>query len=274
MFRIVALSIIRSLALYTAMYPSWYRQQAVSKPLWNIPLLCVQCYTPDEEQRNSPKHVEFYSKNKFEKSVHLVGFIVWIYHDARSAERQISLDLLTLNLETAFSSKRLSPNTILRIGESQKTKIWIMKIVGQSDRLWRTKGVTRIEILRWRDWNCTFQCTRSVLKTQWRFCYQLIVCHARYRKAVAIVTSITCGQHRGFTWRVLESWVLGKTLGSKRGDVTGDWRKLLTKDIDNIMRTVEWQCEIDMACRVRRKECLLGKREGKRPFGRSRHRGG
>jgi hypothetical protein len=34
-----------------------------------------------------PKHVEFYSKNKFEKLVHLVGFIVRIYHDARSPER-------------------------------------------------------------------------------------------------------------------------------------------------------------------------------------------
>jgi hypothetical protein len=35
------------------------------------------------------KHVEFYSKNKLEKLVHLVGFIIRIYHDARSAERQI-----------------------------------------------------------------------------------------------------------------------------------------------------------------------------------------
>jgi len=32
--------------------------------------------TPDDGQRNCPKHVEFYSKNKFEKLVHLVGFIV------------------------------------------------------------------------------------------------------------------------------------------------------------------------------------------------------
>jgi len=29
--------------------------------------------TPNDGQRYSPKHVEFYSKNKFEKSVHLVG---------------------------------------------------------------------------------------------------------------------------------------------------------------------------------------------------------
>jgi hypothetical protein len=31
--------------------------------------------TPDDGQRNCPKHVEFYSKNKFEKLVHLVGYI-------------------------------------------------------------------------------------------------------------------------------------------------------------------------------------------------------
>jgi len=37
-----------------------------------------------------PKHVEFSSKNKFEKLMHLVGFIIRIYHDARSPERQIS----------------------------------------------------------------------------------------------------------------------------------------------------------------------------------------
>jgi len=29
---------------------------------------------PDDEQRNSPKHVEFYYKNKFEKLLHLIGF--------------------------------------------------------------------------------------------------------------------------------------------------------------------------------------------------------
>ena len=45
--------------------------------------------TPDDGQRNCPKHVEFYSKNKFEKLVHLVGFIIRIYQDTRSPERQI-----------------------------------------------------------------------------------------------------------------------------------------------------------------------------------------
>jgi len=37
----------------------------------------------------SPKHVEFYSKNKFEKLVHQFGFNITIYHDARLPERQI-----------------------------------------------------------------------------------------------------------------------------------------------------------------------------------------
>jgi len=39
-------------------------------------MLCVQRKTPDDGQRNCPKQVEFYSKNKFEKLVHLAGFII------------------------------------------------------------------------------------------------------------------------------------------------------------------------------------------------------
>jgi len=55
-------------------------------------LLCVQCQTPNDGRRNCPKRVEFYSKNKFEKLVHLVGFVIRIhvYHDARSPECQTS----------------------------------------------------------------------------------------------------------------------------------------------------------------------------------------
>jgi len=63
--------------------PSWSCSQAISKSVWRIPLPCVQWKTPDDGQRNCPKHVEFLSKNKFEKLVHLVGFIVrnvyWIF---------------------------------------------------------------------------------------------------------------------------------------------------------------------------------------------------
>jgi len=53
MFRTGFLSIIRSLVLYT-------------------------------QQKTCPKHVEFYSKNKFEKLVHLFRFIIRMYHDAQS----------------------------------------------------------------------------------------------------------------------------------------------------------------------------------------------
>jgi len=56
----------------------WSCSQAVSKPVRHIPLLCVQWRTPDDLQRNCLKHVEFHSKNKFEILAHLVGFIVRI----------------------------------------------------------------------------------------------------------------------------------------------------------------------------------------------------
>ena len=50
--------------------------QAVSQPVWHTPLLCVQWKAPDDGQRNCPKHVESPSKTKFEKLLHLVGFIL------------------------------------------------------------------------------------------------------------------------------------------------------------------------------------------------------
>jgi len=39
-------------------------------------LLASSQETPDDGHRNCPKHVTIYSKNKFEKLVHLVGFII------------------------------------------------------------------------------------------------------------------------------------------------------------------------------------------------------
>jgi len=62
------------LASRIRMEPSWSCSQAVSKPVRQIPLLCVQRETLDDGERNCLKHAEFYSKNKFEKLVHLVGF--------------------------------------------------------------------------------------------------------------------------------------------------------------------------------------------------------
>jgi hypothetical protein len=37
--------------------PSWPCSQAISKPVWHVPLLCVQWNTPDDDQRNCPKHI-------------------------------------------------------------------------------------------------------------------------------------------------------------------------------------------------------------------------
>ena len=77
MFRTVPLSIIRSFALYT--------QQTYMT--YTIAVCAVKISYGGH--RNCPKHVEFYSKNKFEKLVHLVCFIIRIYHNTRSPEHQI-----------------------------------------------------------------------------------------------------------------------------------------------------------------------------------------
>ena len=86
MFQTVPLSIIRSFSLYTHQWCMSYRfadslrtgsgSWSCSHAVWHIPLLCVQWKTPDDGQRNCLKHVEFYSKNKFEKLVHLIVFII------------------------------------------------------------------------------------------------------------------------------------------------------------------------------------------------------
>jgi len=61
MFQTYVLSIIRSQVLYT-------QQKAY----------VIQYLTPDNGQKTCLKHVEFYSKNKVEKLVHLIGFIIRI----------------------------------------------------------------------------------------------------------------------------------------------------------------------------------------------------
>ena len=49
----------------------------LSSNLYDIYHWCVYSKNdPVDGQRNCPKHVEFYFKNKFEKLVHLVGFII------------------------------------------------------------------------------------------------------------------------------------------------------------------------------------------------------
>jgi hypothetical protein len=79
MFQTVPVTIIRSFSLYTQ---QWYMSYRFADSLQagsecSILILLTSCQqTPDDGQRNCPKHIEFYSKNKFEKLVHLVSFII------------------------------------------------------------------------------------------------------------------------------------------------------------------------------------------------------
>jgi len=87
MFRTFPLSIIRSFSLYTQ---PWYMSYRFANSLRagsgrNLLILLANCMTYrcsvySEKllmmDRGSPKHVDFNYKNKFEKLVHLVGFII------------------------------------------------------------------------------------------------------------------------------------------------------------------------------------------------------
>ena len=72
--------------------PTWSCSQAVSKHVWHIPLLCLQWKTPDDGQRNCPKHVEFHPKNTFLEISASSWFYYEKFNDARSHERQIRLN--------------------------------------------------------------------------------------------------------------------------------------------------------------------------------------
>ena len=84
------LSIIRSLVLYSQQWNNLIQLASSQQNLYDIHLLlCIQYLTPDDGQKICPKYVEFQSKNKFEKLMHLVGFIIRIYHYAQSSECQM-----------------------------------------------------------------------------------------------------------------------------------------------------------------------------------------
>jgi len=83
MFRTVPLPINSSFSLYT-------QQTCMTYSI----TVCTAKKIPDDGQKNCPKHVEFYSKNKFEKLVRLIGFIIRIYHGARPHERQMLKSLV------------------------------------------------------------------------------------------------------------------------------------------------------------------------------------
>ena len=69
--------------MLTILYPATYYADSLlassQHNLYDIHvylLLCVRCWTPDDGQRDCPKHVEFHSKSTFENLVHLIGFVI------------------------------------------------------------------------------------------------------------------------------------------------------------------------------------------------------
>jgi len=101
MFRTGFLSIIRTLVPYDIHL-----------------LLCIRYKTPDDGQETCLKHVEFYSKNKFEKLVRLVCFVIRIYHDARSSECEYrAYSLITI----IFSYQSLSTRFYLSCQDTEQS---------------------------------------------------------------------------------------------------------------------------------------------------------
>jgi len=151
MFRTDPLSIIRGFALYTQQYAQVLLtpccSQAVSKPVWHIPLLCVQWKTPDDGQRNCTKHVVVYSKNKFEKLGHLGGFIIRIC--------KIKITKFLYAVPT-----HLIPYYLV---------MWqVMKSVKMEHKIW-------LELLRW-----SIKWTRKISMSKWCNTYQMFGVQCRH----------------------------------------------------------------------------------------------
>jgi hypothetical protein len=110
------------------MVPSWSY-----KIVWHIPLLCVQWNTPDDGQRNCPKHVEFHSKNKFEKLVHLVGFIIRIQGDMF-----ISMFILEQFSKHSPSTCSAQSFGFLSVGSLTNHRVFTSK--------WKRRGTSRTHV--------------------------------------------------------------------------------------------------------------------------------
>ena len=53
--------------------------------------------------RGTVRNIQFYSKNNFEKLVHLADLIIRIYHEARSPERHIRKRTSSLLVNTVIT---------------------------------------------------------------------------------------------------------------------------------------------------------------------------
>jgi len=86
--------------------------------------------------------------------------------------------------------------------------------------------------------------------------------------------------------RAFDNRVLRRIFGSKRDEVTGEWRKLHNEELNNLnstpnivrvikSRRIRWMGHV--VCMGERRgvyKILVGKHEGKRPLGRHRRRWG
>ena len=144
--------------------------QVVSKAVWYIPLLCVQWKTPDDGQRNCPKHIEFYSKNKFLKLVRLVGFIIRIYHDARSPERGTSF--LSVFCFLPFAGKRTQTKLKLSLCTHQKS-IWGSEDNPPRILLWNIVGSWIVRFTPY--WASEFVCRRNCGLQNWSGFYEKLL---------------------------------------------------------------------------------------------------
>jgi len=68
-----------------------------AKPVWHIPIAVYTVLDPWWWAENLSETWRVLFQNKFEKLVHLIGFIIRIYNDARSSECQIKLALFHAN---------------------------------------------------------------------------------------------------------------------------------------------------------------------------------
>jgi hypothetical protein len=113
----------------------------------------VQWITPDDGQRNCPKHVEFHFQNKFEKLVHLVGFTIRKFVTMRGHMNVKKLGLYcwqqyeilccstTVQRETIFASPwQHTAVLILLISPCRSPAIRKIKIFSLARQLWLCQG--------------------------------------------------------------------------------------------------------------------------------------
>ena len=123
MFRRVPLSIIRSFSLYTQ---QWYMSYRFADSCKQLSANSKQWKTPDDGQRNCPKRVEFHSKNKFVKLVHLVGFIT-----KNSSRRTVTRTSNSCNVAITRRTNRKPSNKQCTCGNQKALDRKVLSLVTQ-----------------------------------------------------------------------------------------------------------------------------------------------